>query len=162
MMLSRLRLSRRRWNTVLIFAVMGFILVMSAPSLIKQSLLPAQPSASLVIINPDQQVIQLHLPKVSLMLASAQWRSDKELELPAQELVKRWASIQGTLVSNDLFTRLKPTLPAPITIEVWYQETEEPQRITAYQTNDFWLFSSYDKQWVAVSFETEYLFPNPY
>ncbi len=160
-MLSRLRLSRRRWNTVLIFAVMSFILVMSAPSLIKQYLLAEAPSASVVILNPKQPVVQLHLPKVSLMLASARWRSDQALELAPEELVERWVSIQGTLVSNDLFTRLRPTLSAPVTIEVWYQDTEEPQRITAYQTNDFWLFYSYEKQWVAVSFETEYLFPNP-
>ncbi|MCJ2378103.1 hypothetical protein LNL84_14840 [Vibrio sp. ZSDZ34] len=160
-MLSRLRLSRRRWNTVLIFAVMGFILVMSAPSLIKQYLLPEEQAASSFILDPKLRVTQLHLPKVSLTLSSTQWRSNKALELVGEELVARWVSLKGTSVSNELFSRLKPTLPAPVTIEVWYQATEEPQRITAYQTNDFWLFSSYEKQWVAVSFESNYLFPNP-
>jgi hypothetical protein len=46
-----------------------------------------------------------------------------------------------------------------MTIEVWYQEVEEPQRITAYPLEQFWLLNTYDGLWVAVSFEGSELLP---
>ena len=47
-----------------------------------------------------------------------------------------------------------------MTIEVWYDDVEEPQRITAYPFESFYLMRTFDNQWVAVTFEARQLLVN--
>ena len=54
---------------------------------------------------------------------------------------------------------LEVNLGTPRSIEVWYKEQEEPQRVTYYQTTNFWLFKNWQQEWVAVSVDKSYLFP---
>lgn len=61
------------------------------------------------------------------------------MSVDGQELVQRWHALTGTEVDEATYRALQPTLPNAQTIEVWYADREEPQRITFYQTPQFWL-----------------------
>ena len=86
--------------------------------------------------------------------------SVSEQSVSAQELSQRWQQIVGTEVDAKTYTDLTPQLNTPHTIEVWYQDQEEPQRITYYHLPEFWLLKNWNDQWLAVSIEESYLFPS--
>jgi len=65
----------------------------------------------------------------------------------------------GTEVPQANFDSLKPSLDAPKSIEVWYVDQEEPQRITYYQTPQFLLLKNWQDKWIAVSVDNRYLMP---
>lgn len=83
------------------------------------------------------------------------------MSVDGQELVQRWHALTGTEVDEATYRALQPTLPNAQTIEVWYADREEPQRITFYQTPQFWLLKNWQDRWIAVSAEVSYLFPAP-
>ncbi|WP_299685854.1 hypothetical protein [uncultured Vibrio sp.] len=78
----------------------------------------------------------------------------------AKKLSQRWKELVGTEVDAQTYTDLTPRLNTPHTIEVWYQDQEEPQRITYYRLPEFWLLKNWNDQWLAVSIEESYLFPS--
>ncbi|MFA0442388.1 hypothetical protein BCU70_16965 [Vibrio sp. 10N.286.49.C2] len=167
-MLSRFKLTRRRWNSVLMAAIILFMGVMAAPTLIKQYLiLPHDATPPGMILNPSYSVIeinaaglQLYINDKSSVLGDEQWRSIPErFDRQASQLVANWQAIHGTIVDESTLQQLKPALESPVTIEVWYQEVEEPQRITAYRFDQFWLMKTYNQEWVAVSFDEQELLP---
>ena len=86
--------------------------------------------------------------------------SVSEQSVSAQELSQRWQQLVGTEVDSQTYTDLTPRLNTPHTIEVWYQDQEEPQRITYYQLPEFWLLKNWNDQWLAVSIEESHLFPS--
>ena len=65
----------------------------------------------------------------------------------------------GTPVDEDNYRSLKPRLINLNSLEVWYRDQEEPQRITYYQLPQFWLLKNWQEQWIAVSVEANYLLP---
>ncbi|MGF1750889.1 hypothetical protein [Vibrio cionasavignyae] len=173
-MLTRFKLTRRRWNNVLIVAISLFMGVMAAPTLIKQYLISPQPQASAqlqgspgIILNPNDHVIeinaaglQLYLEDSSSSVERVNWLAIPErFNEQANQLAQNWQGIRGTVVDEPTLQRLKPALENPITIEVWYQEAEEPQRVTAYRLDQFWLMTTYQQEWVAVSFDEGDLLP---
>ncbi|MCL9776412.1 hypothetical protein [Vibrio methylphosphonaticus] len=177
-MLTRFKLTRRRWNNVLMVAIILFMGVMAAPTLIKQYLISPQPQAYSqepsqeqwlpgMILNPNDRVIeinaaglQLYLEDESSSVEQAQWLAIPErFNEQANQLVLNWQGIRGTVVDEPTLQRLKPALENPVTIEVWYQEAEEPQRVTAYRLAQFWLMTTYQQEWVAVSFDDGDLLP---
>ncbi|QXC57425.1 hypothetical protein KSS82_19755 [Vibrio mimicus] len=152
---------RRRWNNIMILAVIGFIAVINLPALIKTYLLPEPDSQFPTLLRADATLQALNFPQFSLEKSREEWRVTPELSIEAEELVKRWQSLTGTEVDEATYLSLKPTLPTPQTIEVWYADREEPQRITFYQTPQFWLLKNWQDRWIAVSAEASYLFPAP-
>ncbi|GAL23248.1 hypothetical protein JCM19235_7143 [Vibrio maritimus] len=161
MFLNRLRLTRRRWNTVLIVAITFFMLMLSAPTLIKQYLL--EPSAHMgqgYVLDPTADPIEINYAGIQFYLQNGVWRAIPEKwDAQASNVIERWRGIRGTPVDAETYQKLRPAFETSMTIEVWYRDIEEPQRVTAYPLNKFWLLSTFDSQWVAVSFDNNQLLP---
>ncbi|WP_188005897.1 hypothetical protein [Vibrio cholerae] len=152
---------RRRWNNILILSVIAFIAVINLPTVIKSYLLPDPSSQFPSLLRTDATLQALHFPAFSLEKSREEWQSEPELSVDGQELVQRWHALTGTEVDEATYRALHPTLPNAQTIEVWYADREEPQRITFYQTPQFWLLKNWQDRWIAVSAEASYLFPAP-
>ncbi len=167
-----MRYRGRRWNNILMLSVIAFIGVLNLPTLIKTYLIEPEPESELQVsslypylLNPTAELQALHFANWSVVLEDDHWVYQfKETTLPqttsAQELSQRWKELVGTEVDSQTYTDLSPQLNTPHTIEVWYQDQEEPQRITYYQLPQFWLLKNWNDQWLAVSIEESYLFPS--
>ncbi|MEZ8743260.1 hypothetical protein AB4369_08790 [Vibrio sp. 10N.261.49.A5] len=165
-----MRYRGRRWNNILMFSVIAFIGVLNLPTLIKTYLIEPEPEVKVSgsypsLLNPAAELQALHFANWSIVLEDDHWAYQfKDTVLPqttsAQELSQRWQELVGTEVDSQTYTDLSPQLNTPHTIEVWYQDQEEPQRITYYQLAEFWLLKNWNDQWLAVSIEQSYLFPS--
>ncbi|MEZ8640473.1 hypothetical protein AB6D55_10910 [Vibrio splendidus] len=152
------------------FSVIAFIGVLNLPTLIKAYLIEPEPEVTVSspypsLLNPAAELQALHFANWSVELEDDHWVYQfKDTALPqttsAQELSQRWKELVGTEVDSQTYTDLSPQLNTPHTIEVWYQDQEEPQRITYYQLPQFWLLKNWNDQWLAVSIEESYLFPS--
>jgi len=159
---------RRRWNYYLCIGIIAFIGILNLPTVIKIYLVEsASPVSSPYpsLLNPAAELQALHFANWSVVLEDDHWVYQfKETTLPqttsAQELSQRWKELVGTEVDSQTYAGLKPQLNTPHTIEVWYQDQEEPQRVTYYQLPQFWLLKNWNDRWLAVSIEEGYLFPS--
>lgn len=165
-----MRYRGRRWNNILILSVIAFIGVLNLPTIIKTYLL--EPEAEIksesgfpYLLNSSDQITAMHFSQWSIVLNEDGWeyqeqgRPLKLTEPSAQTLSQRWQQLVGTEVDSETYQSLSASLSSPQTIEVWYQNQEEPQRITYYQLPDFWLLKNWQGKWLAVSVESEYLMP---
>ncbi|MCB5361825.1 hypothetical protein BCT70_016085 [Vibrio lentus] len=165
-----MRYRGRRWNNILMLSVIAFIGVLNLPTLIKTYLIEPEPELQAsspypYLLNPTAELQALHFTKWSVVQEDGHWvyqikESVSEQSVSAQELSQRWQQLVGTEVDSQTYTDLTPQLNTPHTIEVWYQDQEEPQRITYYQLPEFWLLKNWNDQWLAVSIEESYLFPS--
>ncbi|MEZ8043450.1 hypothetical protein AB6C46_03560 [Vibrio sp. 10N.237.312.C02] len=165
-----MRYRGRRWNNILMLSVIAFIGVLNLPTLIKTYLIEPEPELQAnnpypYLLNPAAELQALHFAKWSVVQEDGRWvyqmkESASEQSVSAQELSQRWQQLVGTEVDSQTYTDLTPQLNTPHTIEVWYQDQEEPQRITYYQLAEFWLLKNWNDQWLAVSIEESYLFPS--
>ncbi|MFA0077658.1 hypothetical protein AB4427_05795 [Vibrio artabrorum] len=167
-----MRYRGRRWNNILMLSVIVFIGVLNLPTLIKMYLIEPDPEPEQQIsspypflLNPTAEIQALHAAKWSIVLEDGDWvyqmqESGNKQSVSARELLQRWQQLIGTEVDSKTYSDLAPQLNTPHTIEVWYQHQEEPQRITYYQLPEFWLLKNWNNQWLAVSIEKSYLFPN--
>lgn len=155
---------RRRWNNIMILGIIAFIAILNLPTIIKTYLIDDQSSVEVqsdypYLLNPSAQLKALHFSDWSLEHLNGEWSMTKQSSLAPQELVERWTGLVGTEIDQQTFDGLKTQLASPQTIEVWYRDQEEPQRITFYQTPQFWLLKNWQDQWIAVSVAPEYLLP---
>lgn len=155
-----MRINRRRWNNILILAVIAFIAILNLPTVIKTYLIEPPASPYPYVINPNAQLQALHFTDWSLELNQNRWRSSKAISVAPEILAQRWQSLVGTEVDDATYESLASLLRNPQTVEVWYQDREEPQRITYHQTPQFWLLKNWQEKWVALSVEEAFLFPN--
>ncbi|MDN3632404.1 hypothetical protein [Vibrio lentus] len=165
-----MRYRGRRWNNILMLSVIAFIGVLNLPTLIKTYLIEPEPELQTsspypYLLNPTAKLQALHFAKWSVVQEDGHWvyqmkEFASEQSVSAQELSQRWQQLVGTEVDAKTYTDLTPQLNTPHTIEVWYQDQEEPQRITYYQLAEFWLLKNWNDQWLAVSIEESYLFPS--
>ena len=152
-----MKLTKRGWNNVLIFAIMIFVAVINAPKLIQEYLMN-EPTLS-TVLNSSWSPTALHFANWSLEVNDGQWHSSHELSISRVDASSRWLNLEGTLVDEATVASLEPNLSRLRSIEVWYKEQEEPQRVTYYQTPNFWLFKNWQQEWVAISVDKSYLFP---
>lgn len=150
---------RRRWNNILILAIIAFIALLNLPSILKTYVIDQQPSSYPYLLNPKAELQALHLAKWSLEKNQGRWRVSVPSEIAPEDLVERWLALVGTEVEQDTVDSLKSQLINPQSIEVWYADQEEPQRITFYQTPQFWLLKNWQDKWIAISVEKGYLQP---
>ncbi|MEZ8723005.1 hypothetical protein AB6D66_18160 [Vibrio pomeroyi] len=167
-----MRYRGRRWNNILMLSVIAFIGVLNLPTLIKAYLIEPESESELKVsspypylLNPESELQALHFAKWSIVQEDGLWVYQMKDPEPkqatnAQELSQRWQQLIGTAVDSQTYTDLSPQLNTPHTVEVWYHDQEEPQRITYYQLPDFWLLKNWNDQWLAVSIEENYLFPS--
>ncbi|EPA0453848.1 hypothetical protein ACQZMW_001812 [Vibrio fluvialis] len=151
---------RRRWNNILILAVIVFIGVLNLPAFIKSYLIEPEVSSYPTLLNPHAKLQAMHFARLSLELNQGRWRATPPTEVAPEELVKRWQDLVGTEVGDETYQSLQPNLRSPQTIEVWYRDQEEPQRITYYRTPQFWLFKNWQDKWIAISVDNGYLLPS--
>ena len=165
-----MRYRGRRWNNILILSVIAFIGVLNLPTIIKTYLLA--PEAEMTsksgfpyLLNPSDKITAMHFSQWSIVLNENGWEYQEqgrptELTQPsAQTLSQRWQQLVGTEVDAETYQSLSASLSSPQTIEVWYLNQEEPQRVTYYRLPDFWLLQNWQGKWLAVSVEPEYLMP---
>lgn len=156
-----MRYKGRKWNNILIFSVIVFIVILNLPTLIKTYLIPPeqQHPISTVLFNPAYTAKAVYSSDWSLEKKDEQWHVFPVLTLSGPTLFEHWQGLEGTPVNQETYQSLVNKLPAAQTLEVWYNEQEEPQRITFYQLPTFWLFKNWQDRWIAVSVEKSYLFP---
>ncbi|NVD05358.1 hypothetical protein FCU94_00295 [Vibrio sp. JPW-9-11-11] len=152
---------RRRWNNILILGIIAFIGLLNLPTLIKTYLIdePEVQSQYPYLLNPHAELQALHFSNWSLEKNQGRWRSTIPTSITEQELAQRWQSLVGTELTQEHVDSLKAQLGVPQSIEVWYLDQEEPQRITYYQTPQFWLLNNWQDKWIAISVESGYLMP---
>ncbi len=150
---------RRRWNNILIFGIIVFIVILNAPMWIKAYLLPEDVDSYPNLLRSDYAVSAIYYRGWELEYTNGQWQSNIKANIAATELISRWQSLEGTELSEEQYEKLKPQLDTPETIEVWYHGLEEPQRVTFYRLADFWLFKNWQEQWIAISVEGNYILP---
>lgn len=150
---------RRRWNNILILSIIAFMVILNAPTWIKTYLVdePMDPYPSL--LRTDHVVKAIYFSGWDLEKQNGDWQSNLKATIPAQAIIERWQALKGTELSQDQYEQLKPHLSAPESIEIWYQDLEEPQRITFYRLDDFWVFSNWQGKWIAISVDDNYLMP---
>ena len=151
---------RRRWNNILILLVILFIGVLNLPTIIKSYLIEPAVSPFPTLLNSEWELQALHFPELSLEKNQGRWRTTPPSSVAPEELVERWQQLVGTEVDDETYQSFLPILRTPQTIEVWYSNREEPQRITFYQTPRFWLFKNWQDKWIAISVEKGYLLPD--
>lgn len=146
--------SRRKYNNILMIAVLVFIGVLQAPQLIKTYLLEPEPPVEAVIgvqalFEGKNAIQKMHFADYDV----ASDTSDQNTQF-----IERWFSLEGTVLNEESVKVLKTKLPAPSSVEVWFENQEEPQRITIYQAPNFWMMQNWQGEWIAVSAEEGYLF----
>lgn len=151
---------RRRWNNLLILGVLAFMLVLNLPTLIQTYLLDdVAEREHPFLLNPNQDLQALHATQWSLTNEHDVWKLNVQSTILPQNLAQRWNSLVGTEITDENYQSLKANLTSPQSIEVWYEDQEEPQRITYYQLPQFWLLKNWQDKWIAVTVEPSYLFP---
>lgn len=157
---------QRRWNNYLILGIVAFIVLLNGPKLIQSYLLDdTQPEAEVSsthpkLLDPSHAIEALYFKHAEFQSKNGEWQSNLNLSKQAlSELMERWRMLEGTLVEPEMFEAMKGALGMPETIEVWYVGIEEPQRITVYQGEQFWLMQNWQQQWIAISFDLDYLIP---
>jgi hypothetical protein len=149
----------KRWNNMLILAVIVFIAVLNLPTLIKTYLIhedtPA--SAGVTLLNPHKSLQAIYTSDWSLEESQSQWQLTPPSSISAKAFAERWQDLEGTLVDDETFKQLESKRSLPQSVEVWYDGVEEPQRITAYYLKTFWLFKNWQQKWIAVTLPTDYL-----
>ncbi|GLT20413.1 hypothetical protein GCM10007938_41970 [Vibrio zhanjiangensis] len=154
---------RRRWNNIMILGIIAFIVILNLPTVIKTYLIKDNLVAASgdypYLLDPTSELRALYFSDWSLENQNGQWSMAKPGSVSASELAQRWSGLVGTAVDGQTFDSLKSQLGSPSTIEVWYHDQEEPQRITFYQTPQFWLLKNWQEQWIAISVAPEYLLP---
>lgn len=105
-----LRLTKRAWNNILIFSMLGLILILNIDSFKSDG-----PSARL-IVPEGEYIIGMHINEVQIERAGQQWRINTTGIVPStmpsadqlQALVKAWQqayiSPAGLEFDNDLFS----------------------------------------------------------
>ncbi|BCL71499.1 hypothetical protein TUMSATVNIG1_34650 [Vibrio nigripulchritudo] len=154
-----MKLSRRGWNNVLILAILAFIAIINAPSVLREHFGLGQTSALPYVLDPNEKPVALHFAQWSVENTNNEWQSTRQLSVEPLQAALRWTELTGTSVDQATYNKLKDNLPPARTLEVWYSNVEEPARITFYQTPSFWLLQNWEKEWVAVSVDKQYLFP---
>ncbi|MDA9557620.1 hypothetical protein N9R79_08995 [Vibrio sp.] len=181
------KVNRRKWNNILIMIILGFILLIKAPAWLAGYLSSSQnyssqnyssqnyssqsdlsqshssqsrssQSKSSQDNHSSQQVVTLTLliPGETIdRIDGAKW-SKANLDESTQS---RWLSIQGTAVNHQTYQALTRDITPQQTIEVWYHDREEPQRITVYRLDRFWLMNNWQNEWIAITLEPNTLFP---
>lgn len=157
--MSRRVQRRRRWNNILILGIIAFMVILNAPNWIKTYLINEQVDLYPNLLRSDHEVSAIYFSGWGIEKQNGQWQSNIKAHIPLQEIITRWQSLEGTELTSEQYEQLKPHLSSPESIEVWYQDQEEPQRITFYRLTDFWVFKNWQDQWIAISVSTDYLFP---
>ncbi|MCG0020792.1 hypothetical protein [Vibrio parahaemolyticus] len=150
---------RRRWNNILILGIIAFIVILNAPMWIKTYLLSENVDPYPHLLRTDHSVSAIYSNSLELEFRDGRWHANADVPLPLSELIARWQSLEGTELNSQQYEQLKPSLSSPESIEVWYQGLEEPQRITFYRLDDFWLFKNWQDKWIAISVESNYIMP---
>ncbi len=155
---------RRRWNNWIIMGVIAFMVILNAPTLIKTYLLDPEESTSPYphLLNPNLDLREMHFSDWSLTQDpqnDAQWTLSIPSHISPEQLAERWVQLFGSELDEATYQDLKAVLPPPETIEVWYRQQEEPQRITLYRYSKFWVFKNWQEKWIAISVDSSYLLP---
>ncbi len=106
------------------------MVILNAPTWIKTYLIDEQVDPYPNLLRSDHDVSAIYYAGWELDKQNGQWQSNIKANIPVQEIVTRWQSLEGTELNSQQYEQLKPRLSSPESIEVWYQGLEEPQRIT--------------------------------
>lgn len=151
---------RRRMNNIIILSVIAAMALLNLPTLIKTYLLEEPTSPYPTLFDPELSLNAIYYNRWSLEERPEGWFINDVQSKYASEVAERWTNLEGTEVDADMYSQIEPSLSAPQSIEIWFKDREEPQRITLYKTDQFWLLRNWQDQWIAISASDELLFPN--
>ncbi|MCL9780349.1 hypothetical protein M9194_02745 [Vibrio sp. S4M6] len=152
-----MKYNRRRWNNILIFSIIAFILLLNLPTIIKSYLIDDEQPNQSYLLNPNKTLQSIQYISWTLEKNQDQWLLSPKASISEGELLARWKGLLGTDVDEQTFTTLQPKLGSPESIEVWYVDQEEPQRITFYKTSQFLLLKNWQNRWIAITVNPSYL-----
>lgn len=152
-----MKYNRRRWNNILIFSIIAFILLLNLPNIIKTYLIEDEHPNQSYLLNPNKQLRLIETAHWTLENNQGEWLFSQKGSLSGKELLERWKGLLGTDVDKQTFSALQPKLGPPTSIEVWYIDQEEPQRITLYTTSQFLLLKNWQDRWIAISVDPSYM-----
>lgn len=159
--------SRRTFNNIVIIGVLVFIALINLPVYLRSQLAENDPTP-LPNQNPTQKVIALFPADVEVkslqfsdvtLIKGTPWQANAPLTVSATELANRWLNLSGTEVNAETFQKLAPSLPKQSTLVVEHMQNDSPLQIDYYQLPSFWLLRNGENRWIAVSVDSQYLFP---
>lgn len=159
-----MKLSRKGWNNIIIIGVLLFLAMIQLPELIQQRMMQATPaeqaSAGLVRLLPaDGSIEKLVLPNIIFSRHQQDWLSEPVIAGDPSAIVANWQDVAGTKIDSETLAQLNDKLASPRSVEVWLDNHEEPYRLTVYQLPQFWLLQNWQGEWLAITVEASYLFP---
>ncbi|MDO6580718.1 hypothetical protein Q4491_05100 [Photobacterium sp. 2_MG-2023] len=159
-----MKLSRKGWNNIIIIGVLLFVAIIQLQSLPKERMAGHEPQAAntaglVRLLPPDAQVTRLALPNVAFTQSAGQWQSEPVIAGDPSAIVANWQDVAGTKIDSETFAQLNDKLASPRSVEVWLENHEEPYRLTVYQLPQFWLLQNWQGEWLAITVEASYLFP---
>ena len=160
------QISRKGFNNILIFAILGFIVLFNLPTAVRDNITPPSSDAGstdavIPLIAETQAVSALHFPHFSLIKNNNTWSSNQSLPLPANELAMHWLMLTGTHVDNALLSKIKPHLDEQINIDVEYIHQNDVDKVMLFRLPAFWLLQNGQDQWLAVTVSDTDLLPLP-
>ncbi|PSU42755.1 hypothetical protein CTM97_07630 [Photobacterium phosphoreum] len=96
---------------------------------------------------------------MTLQHSEAGWQSQPSIVVDIATFIGHWQTLKGTKVTAKQLLAFKKQLLIPYTIEAWFVGYSQPQRISAYQLAHFWLLNNGAGQWLAVTVDSDFLFP---
>ena len=146
-----MRLSRGGWNNVIIFAVMGFILMinMTNNKLFDEEL--SEPSTSQYIIGQEQVILSLMIDqKFTVERAGVSWRVTPQSVLNqqlAEQMMRAWHNTQGQVISVDA-----DPVQSPLIISYMVAGKQNIHMISVYPQSDMLLVRNHQtNQYLAVA-----------
>lgn len=155
-----MRLSKRGWNNVLIFASAFMILLFNGAhyKLLNRDSEPLDSSVFSVL--PEQSVVlTLDMPGVSVQRYGKSWRSEPDSglsETQMQQLVSAWQHLQGSELSQvemSIYQQELDRAPDHV-IVVWLAGSDKPIAIQLFQLKDALLALWGEQQiWLKLPFD---------
>jgi len=134
-----MRLSRKGWNNVLIFAVLLIIFIFNFSQ--KLTLSPRVQQRS--VIPENVTIVEIKTPDYRITRLGRRWQSEPNLHLSKQQL--------NTLVNNWQRLKLSTQDPvsektdAPYTIQVYIADQDQPIIVQLYQYGNHYLLQTDSK-----------------
>ncbi len=132
-----MRLTKKGWNNVLIFAVLGIVFVFNFSHKLK-----LQPQvAQRTVVSNQQTIVEIKTPDFKLIRTGRSWSSEPSTGLSSQQLthlVNNWQSI--ALKS----TTASPNSSSDYYISIYIAQQEQPIMVQLEQDGDNYLLHVHD------------------
>lgn len=132
-----IRLSRKGWNNVLIFASLFMILIFNGVH--NKLINKVSPEQSKNLLPVAEVVLSADFPNISVERVGRGWRSLPQSEYTDQQVsdvINQWQQLAGDLVTNEvLLEQLKQSYPNKV-VSFWFANYESAYVLQIFQHTD--------------------------